>query len=295
MPVILILVLVFVIMALVIGGIIFVVMKKTSPIKDNTENSNITRVQDFSPVKDIFGEMIVLENDQYRAVLSCSSTNYLLKTPEEKNQIELTFQRFINTISFPITFFLQTKIIDNTQRLSILHDKCDAAVQKMPFLKEYAEEYQKQISLLNESLGNNHQKNRYIIVSYDEAYELSDLTAEERINYAIKELKSRCNIITSNLEAVGVTSHQLNDIELWELLYSSFHRDDYSFSEVLSSKDAFSTVVHGENDNFATLEKKDLLDIILKETVNKIEAEGLDSIPEGKELLARLRESGKEN
>ena len=288
-------IIVFLILLVIMGGagiVVYTIMKKQDlKISDPTENPGIKTVQEFTPLKDITQNMMILDGNRFRAVIQCSSTNYLLKTSGEKEQIELSFQRFLNTITFPITFFLQTKTIDNTERLRPLKEKCSRTIRELPGIEEYAKTYQKEMANLNERLGNNHQKNRYIIVSYDEAGDLSELTPEEKSAYAAKELKQRCNILISNLEAVGVTSHQLDNEELFELLYSSYYRDDYSYASEISSGDAFALIVHGEEDKFQKLPKAALLDLILAETVNHIQIEGLDDIPSGKEVLSIIEQA----
>ena len=147
---------------------------------------------------------------------------------------------------------------------------------------------------MNSKIGNNQQKKRYIIIPYDEVVLLDNLTEDEKVNYAAKEIRNRCNIIMSNLESVGVISRILSTEELVELVYSCYNRDDYSYAEAISNKDAFSTFVHGTRDNFKNMPKEALLDIIFGETINKMELgnvaadhDGLMALKELKELRAK--------
>lgn len=273
------------------GAIIFVMIKKVDPKnKDISENPDIQEAQQFLPFEDITNNMIVLPNHRYRAVLVCSSTNYQLKTAGEREQIEMSFQRFLNTVAFPITFFLQTKVIDNTERLKILAKDAERTVQEFPNMAAYAEQYQKDMANLNEKIGNNQQKKRYIIVTYDDSGALDTLSDEEKVIHAEKEIQHRCNGLISNLQAVGVKASILKTSDLVELVYSCYYRDDYSYAEAIAGNEPFATFVGGEEDKFRGLPKAKMLDLILGEAINKIELSNVDSDPGGRMTLDGLKE-----
>ena len=61
----------------------------------------------------------------YRLVIECSSTNYNLKTDTEREMIELSFQKLLNSLTFPITIFIQTKVLDNTKILSQMEEETE--------------------------------------------------------------------------------------------------------------------------------------------------------------------------
>lgn len=275
----------------VLGAVLWVVLKKTDPKnQDTTENPQIKEAQAFLPFTDIRDGMIMLPNQRYRMVLECSSLNYNLKTPAERDQIELSFHRFLNTISFPITFFLQTKTIDNRERLAMLDKNIEEALSLYPGIRSYAQQYRKDMEELNTKIGNSHQKKRYIIITYDEVGTLDSLSAEEQEVYARKELLNRCTSVRSNLEGVGVNSHVLETPELIELIYSCYYRDDYSYAEAISDKEAFSLFVHGTEDKFHDMSKNDLLALLCGEMENRINLENLDQTEKGARMLAFLNE-----
>lgn len=265
-------------------------IRRTDPKShDNTERAQLKNAQEFLPFEDIRDDMILLGGHRYRAVLACTSTNYQLKTSAEREQIELSFQRFLNSVNFPITFFLQTKVIDNTTRLEDLKRDLSRTTAQFPNITAYADQYLNDMAHLNERLGNNQQKRRYIIVTYDNADELSTLTEEEKIIHAAKEVRLRCQSIQSNLEAVGVNSHIMETHELIELIYSSYHRDDYSYAEAIAEKAGFSLFAHGEQDRFEDLPKAKLTDLILGEAINQMQLENIDADAVGKDIVDQLR------
>lgn len=285
-------ILITLIMVLIVGGtvvaLLFFLKKTDTSVKDDTENPNLKTAQEFLPFEDIRDDMIILDKRHYRAVLACSSLNYHLKTAGEKEQIELSFQRFLNSISFPVTFFLQTKVIDNTERLARLKKEISSTLNSFPGMHDYAEQYFAEMQHLNERLGNSQQKKRYIIITYDDVEDLSALNEFEKADYAAKELHNRCLMIQGNLDAVGVTSHIMSTEELIELVYSTYHRDNYSFSSSVASGDCFSLFVDGEEDRFANMPHAQLLDVILGETVSKIQVSNADGDAAGQEILKQI-------
>lgn len=272
------------------GILIWYFIKKTNPNNnDESEKNNIKTAQEFLPFEDIRENTIVLSKHRYRAIIECSSTNYQLKTPAEKEQIELSFQRFLNSITFPITFFNQTKVIDNTQRLKLLDKEIKETLNEFPNMQEYAEQYKRDMEDLNEKIGNSQQKKRYIIVSYDDVINLDNLSEEEKIHYSAKEIRNRCNIVISNLESVGVQARIMNTEELIELVYSCYYRDDFSYAECIANKDAFKLFIDGENDKFKNMPLNNILNIILNGAINQIKLENIDSNVNVKNILKELK------
>lgn len=285
------LVIIFLVIFGVLGIVLWTVVKKTDPRnQDTTEDPKIKEAQAFLPFTDIRDGMILLPNQRYRMVLECSSLNYNLKTPAERDQIELSFHRFLNTISFPVTFFLQTKTIDNRERLAMLDKNIEEALSNYPGVRSYAMHFRKDMEELNTKIGNSHQKKRYIIVTYDEVSTLDSLSAEEQEVYAKKELLNRCNSLIANLDGVGVNSRMLDTKELIELVYSCYYRDDFSYSEAISDKEAFSLFVHGSEDKFQNMSKQDLLTLLFGEIENRINLENLDQTEQGARLKTFLHD-----
>lgn len=273
----------------VITVIVVVVLKKTDPKnQDSSENDHIKEAQQFLPFDDISENMIMLPNQQFRAVLECSCLNYQLKTSDERNQIEMSFQRFLNTINFPISIFLQTKTIDNTARLKQLDNEIKAAVQDHPGLKAYADQFRRDMEDINSQIGNSHQKKRYIIVTYDDVQLLDNLSKEEQAHYAAKEIRNRCNLLKDNLEGVGINSHMMSTQELIELVYSCYYRDDFSYAESIANKDAFALIVNGKEDLFEGLSKEETVKLMCKEVMNQIQMNNLELTEGGAQLMQVL-------
>lgn len=284
-----ILLLLFVLFVGGISALLFFIVKKLDPMNgDKSESDSLSIAQDFLPFDDIRSGMIVLPNHCYRAAIECSSLNYDLKTDGERDQIEMSFQQFINSLSFPITIFLQTKEIDNSRRIESLKADVKTTLVEFPSMKTYADQYIRDMENLSARIGNNQQKKRYIIIAYDEASQLGELSDGEKAAYAAKELLNRCNSVINSLDAVGVQSHKMNTAELIELLYSCYNRENFSYAEAIASNDAFSMFVDGDDDKFKDLPRVGMLDLILGESINRIRTNGIDNDKNGQAVLVQL-------
>lgn len=263
---------------LLVGGMgfaFFYIMKKTNPNNvDSSIKSDIETAQEFLPFESIKDSMVNLGNHQYRAYVEASSINYNLKTDKEKNIIEVTFQRFLNSLTFPITFFIHTKTMDNTKQMKSLEEDLEATLVDYPFLQEYAEVYYKEFGDINERIGNTKQKKKYIIIPFDDASTLTNSSEEEKYDYVLKEMYNRCAMVKDGLASMGIECRILTTPEIIELATSVYHRANYMHVEGVIDGDFNSLIVEGKSkeDNQSETDK---LDVILAEALHKIEIEVL--------------------
>ena len=107
----------------IIGIVVYMQIKKTDPSNvDTSLRTNNDTTQETLPFEDIKDSMIHLGEFRYRAVIAVSSLNYNLKTEKEQDVIELSYQRFLNSLTHPIQMVVYTKIKDNTKMLESLRE-----------------------------------------------------------------------------------------------------------------------------------------------------------------------------
>ena len=105
----------------IMGVLVYMQIKKTDPSNvDTSLKTNGDTTQEMLPFEDIKDSMIHLGDFRYRAVIKVSSLNYNLKTEKEQDVIELSYQRFLNSLSHPIQMVVYTKMMDNTKMLESL-------------------------------------------------------------------------------------------------------------------------------------------------------------------------------
>lgn len=257
----------------IMGVLVYMQIKKTDPSNvDTSLKTNGDTTQEMLPFEDIKDSMIHLGNFRYRAVIKVSSLNYNLKTEKEQDVIELSYQRFLNSLSHPIQMVVYTKMMDNTKMLESLKDDILQSLQDFPILKEYGEYYYNEMANIYDNIGNNKEKKKYIIVPYDEAAELTNSTDQEKYEYAMNELQNRCLLVIDGLQSLGLQADFLKSDELIDLLYTVYHKDSANQSENISSGDFLSLLVDGD-DKLMDLSHKARLDWILYETQKRLEME----------------------
>lgn len=233
------------------------VTTKSKKEKTSTSVYNKQSIYSFLEFDRIEDGMIVRKNGKkYLMVIECQGINYDLMSGLEKNSVEQGFIQFLNTIRYPIQIYVQTRtinlesgLIKYKQRLNLIRDRLDKKklqLQKKEGLsypeKEIEKaklevtreqnlyEYGQDIVNSTEAMNLNRnilKKNYYIIIDYSpESENLANLGKEEISNMAFAELYTKAQNIINALQVCGVVGKVMDSMELSELLYIAYNRDD---------------------------------------------------------------------
>jgi len=218
---------------------------------------------EFMEFDEIVDDMIIRKDGtQYIMILQCNGVNYDLMSEQEKISVEEGFVQFLNTLRFPIQLYVQSRTLnlkdiieDYKGRVDNLVNEIEkvdakiaqanarnnkALVEKLEFerrRKTSVLEYGIDITDYVEKLSSNKnvlQQRTYVIVSYYSAEiggSLDKYSKEEIYNMCFSELYTRCQNIASALGTSQITSKILDSVELAELLYIAYNRDE---SEILN-------------------------------------------------------------
>jgi len=201
----------------------------------NKNKSAIKSTQSFLRISEIKSDIVVIDDGTLRGILTVSSTNFDLKSQEEQNSIIFGFQRFLNSLEFPVQILMQSRKMEIGNYIEKL--KRIAERQTNELLRVQTTEYMDFISRLieNASIMN---KNFYIIVPLGKSILppaggfLSNLfggknkEAVQRIENFEKEkeeLEIRMTAITSNLSGLGVRAARLKTEDIIQLFYNSYN------------------------------------------------------------------------
>ncbi len=220
--------------------------------KKMDKDSSTQRFLAFSSIKD---NIIFMKDNSARMILKCSSINFLLKSQEEQDAIIISFQRFLNTLKFPIQILVRSKKLDLDSYLQNLEEK--ALKQQNSLLQNQTYEYISYLKKLIE-VAQIMKKEFYIIIPFDELDNLSvrdtsffapfkkfwdsifnlevDISSI-RINIAKfakakKELTSRANQIKTWLENIWVKALELEKDELIKFLIDYYNPRLDNFIEI---------------------------------------------------------------
>lgn len=130
--------------------------------KENPDMST-TRHLPFSQIRE---NIVIMKDDSARLIMKCSTINFLLKNTDEQDSIIISFQRFLNSLDFPIQILVRSRKLDIDSYLAKLNDK--AIKQKNSLLQNQTYEYIEYLRKLIE-VAQIMKKEFYIIIPYDES------------------------------------------------------------------------------------------------------------------------------
>ena len=227
-------------------------------------------MNDFMEFDEVVDNMIVRKNrTQFVMVLQCNGVNYDLMSQDEKIGVEEGFVQFLNTLRFPIQLYVQSRtlnlknIIDQYKaRVTSITDDLRKIDQKLKQAKSVGNrtmidrlefekrrktsilEYGQNITEYIERLSSNKnilQQKTYVILSYytvEIGGNISNYSKEEINNICFSELYTRSQNIISSLATSQVTCKILDSLELAELLFVAYNRDDSELYQLSSMLDA---------------------------------------------------------
>ncbi|MBU4141634.1 hypothetical protein KKE99_02055 [Patescibacteria group bacterium] len=204
------------------------------------KRKNIASFQRYLDIGEIKEGVIVLKDQNLRAVLMVSSINFALKSQEEQDAIIYHFQNFLNSLDFSIQIVISSRRlnIEDYYKTLMIREK----EQSNELLKVQIGEYRNFIKELIE-MSNIVNKTFYIVVPYSPSEELaqvgksflSGLTQKGGAKKSASSFRSedflknrnqlmqRVQHIASGLSGVGVKMTTLNTQELIELFYTIYN------------------------------------------------------------------------
>ena len=229
-------------------------------VKTKTAESGYNKksIFDFMEFDDIIDNMIEQKNGRrYIMVIECQGVNYDLMSGVEKVAVEEGFQQFLNTLRHPIQIYIQTRTVNlessiETYKAKVkeIEDKyrnMEYELKKMREAGYYSDEqiqkveleiakqknlldYGKDIIRNTEKMSKNKNvlnKKYYVVIAYS-ADELgnNNYDKDELRGMAFSELYTKAQSLIRTLSACSVSGRILNSLELAELLYMAYNRDE---------------------------------------------------------------------
>nr|MDD3719705.1 hypothetical protein [Candidatus Gracilibacteria bacterium] len=234
------------------------------PVKTKNTQTSDSATQRYLPFSQIRENVMVMKDDSGRIVLECSTINFLLKSMDEQNAIIMSFQRFLNSLDFPIQILVRSKKLDIDGYLKKLNDI--AIKQQNSLLQNQTYEYIEYLKKLVE-VAQIMKKEFYIIVPYDndEGRSVRDngfigifknfwaainsATDIIRVRSQIKNftnikkgLVTRVNVIKTSLENIGIKAKELEKDELIKFLTDYYNPSLENHTTVKSSTKSYNVI-----------------------------------------------------
>lgn len=194
-------------------------------------------------ISEIRDSMVIMNDGSFRAVMSCESINFDLMSEREREGVEYSYQKFLNSLYFSIQIFVRSQRVDIGPYIDrLVKIRRD---QDNMLLGVLMDDYVNFIDALSQE-ANIMDKSFYVIVSYAPTGDVSSavnasrnlftnlFAGNKRANITIdkatydkakEEISNRVNAVLSGLFQMGVRGAQLNTQQLAALYYNMYNPD----------------------------------------------------------------------
>ena len=192
--------------------------------------------QDFVPIKEVRGGVMVLKDGTLVGVLLASSVNFALKSDDEQNAIIMQFQSFLNSLDFTVQLFIQSRKLDIRPYVALLENRLQAQTDDLMKIQvreyiEFVKAFTEQATIMS--------KRFFVVVPYSPPMLNIKKAVEDKLfggSPAIKmkskdpgfeehrtQLEQRMATVQGGLSSTGVRTVSLGTEEVVELLYKQFN------------------------------------------------------------------------
>lgn len=164
-------------------------------------------------LKGVRDGILLLPQNNYRAILSVSALNFELRSEDEQDAIIDTYESFLNSIGWPIQILVRTREIDMDDYLENLnHRLCSETI---PVYKTQLKNYDEFIRSL---IANNKILTRhfYIIIPFQPSDNKADF------DLIREQIKLRIDIIAKGMARLGMRTDKLDSLAVLDLFYSFY-------------------------------------------------------------------------
>lgn len=193
--------------------------------------------QEFLPIERVRDGIVVLKTGEIRAILITNSLNLGLKSEDEQQAVLSQFQNFLNSLDFPVEFFVQSRKLNIKPYMDLLQERSSQV--KEDLLKIQIHEYMGFIARFTEE-SNIMTKHFFITIPYfnqtTQQINPSSLLsfnggaspkiAEDNFESTRIQLEQRVATVMQGLSRFGLRAQRLGTEEVVELFYKLFNPGD---------------------------------------------------------------------
>lgn len=176
------------------------------------KSKNKTSSRNQIALKGVRDGILMLPNNEYRAILQVSSLNFELRSEDEQDAIIETYESFLNSVGTSLQILVRTREIDMDKYLEELADRLNG--ETVPIYRTQLQNYDEFIRSLitdNKILT----RHFYIVLPYKVHGKIDfDLVSEQ--------LKIQMDIIIEGMSRLGMHAERLDSLEVLDLFYSFY-------------------------------------------------------------------------
>jgi hypothetical protein len=204
-------------------------------------------MQEELSVSEIKEGVVVVKDGSLRSVLAVSSINFDLKSSTEQEAIIFAYQRFLNSLDFPVQIVISTRKFDIKPYLEMLNRKKNT--ERNTLLRNQIEDYLNFVGELV-NVSNIMSKLFYIVIPFYAVESkktgiLSKIAAKlnpqkniyqerEQFETYKNQLFQRVEEIKESLSGSGIRIVSLNTQELIEMYYNCYNPSEFEHVSILT-------------------------------------------------------------
>lgn len=163
-------------------------------------------------IADIVDEIILLKNGSLRTVIEVTSINFELRSGDEQTAILQNFQRFLNSLDFPLQIVVNSRRLNINEYIKLLEDTANNLQNEL--IKIQANEYSNFIKELSD-LANIMSKKFYIVIPFY-AYENPSKTG---VIDSFKSLIGKSSSKTRKIDEKTMETYKAQMLQRVELVF----------------------------------------------------------------------------
>lgn len=176
------------------------------------KSKNKTSSRNQIALKGVRDGILILPNNEYRAILQVSSLNFELRSEDEQDAIIETYESFLNSVGTSLQILVRTREIDMDKYLEELADRLDG--ETVPIYRTQLQNYDEFIRSLitdNKILT----RHFYVVVPYK-------IHGKTDFDLVSEQLKIQLDIIIKGMGRLGMHAERLDSLEVLDLFYSFY-------------------------------------------------------------------------
>jgi hypothetical protein len=192
--------------------------------------------QEFVPIERVRDGIVILKTGEIRSILITNSLNLGLKSEDEQQAVLSQFQNFLNSLDFPVQFFVESRKLNIKPYMTLLQER--STLVKEDLLKIQIHEYMGFITKFTEE-SNIMTKHFFVTVPYfnqstqtistNSLINLAGASSsqpkniEDTFEMSRIQLDQRIATVIQGLSRFGLRAQRLGTEEVVELFYKLFN------------------------------------------------------------------------
>jgi hypothetical protein len=163
-------------------------------------------------IKGARDNVLMLPNNEYRAVLQVSSLNFELKSEDEQDAIIETYESFLNSVGSSLQILIRTREIDMDKYLEDLKVRLDDETEQI---------YRDQLLNYDEFIRTLIKSNKILTRHF---YIIVPFKSDSKTDFDIirEQLNLKLDIVAKGMLRLGMHTRELTSLEIFDLFYTFY-------------------------------------------------------------------------